>query len=287
MAGGNSMANIVKVKLFNCQECKGVFERKSNRQLRCKDCSKSVEKKRSSSDEGRMRSKAASKKWAEKNKLRTSEYNRRYFSENKEELTKKKKEWRSKNRDKVIALKREWRKNNADKVNDGLKRHYGIEENRVKRSKRSVEYRKERENEDLSFRFAIRARTRIKSAFRNMSTRKDTKSFDLLGMSGAEFASHIMNHPNRHESFTLENYGVAWVVDHIRPIASFDLSNVEHQKEAFHWSNCSPMGKKENTQKGNYWNGFWWSKGVPYSCKYQMLRSKKARNTHEPEKQHC
>ena len=38
--------------------------------------------------------------------------------------------------------------------------------------------------------------------------------------------------------------------DHCRPIASFDLSNPEHQYDAFHWNNCQFLLTSKNHSKG-------------------------------------
>ena len=54
---------------------------------------------------------------------------------------------------------------------------------------------------------------------------------------------------------TWENYGSYWHVDHIRPLASFDLSKPEEQTKAFHFSNCQPLEAKKNLQKSDSWDG--------------------------------
>jgi len=49
-----------------------------------------------------------------------------------------------------------------------------------------------------------------------------------------------------------ENYGVhGWHIDHIRPCASFDLTDPEQQKECFYWSNLRPLWAIENLRKSN------------------------------------
>ena len=47
-----------------------------------------------------------------------------------------------------------------------------------------------------------------------------------------------------------DNYGKAWHVDHIRPLASFDLTNPEEYKRASHFSNLRPMWASMNIRKG-------------------------------------
>jgi hypothetical protein len=49
-----------------------------------------------------------------------------------------------------------------------------------------------------------------------------------------------------------DNYG-KWHVDHIRPCASFDLSDKEQVLQCFNWRNLQPMWASENMSKGaNY-----------------------------------
>lgn len=50
-----------------------------------------------------------------------------------------------------------------------------------------------------------------------------------------------------------ENYGKVWQVDHVRPCASFDLTNPEQQRSCFHWTNLQPLFVHENLIKGSSW----------------------------------
>ena len=55
----------------------------------------------------------------------------------------------------------------------------------------------------------------------------------------------INNHPDLH-------------IDHIRPIASFDLRDEDQMREAFHFTNTELMIKGDNLKKGSEWNGKRW-----------------------------
>ena len=48
-----------------------------------------------------------------------------------------------------------------------------------------------------------------------------------------------------------ENYGVkGWHVDHVKPCASFDLSQPSEQRRCFHFTNLQPLWWHENLSKG-------------------------------------
>ena len=42
-----------------------------------------------------------------------------------------------------------------------------------------------------------------------------------------------------------------WHVDHIRPVASFDLTNEEEFKKCFHYTNLQPLWADENLKKSD------------------------------------
>lgn len=50
---------------------------------------------------------------------------------------------------------------------------------------------------------------------------------------------------------TWANYGKSgWHIDHIKPCASFDLSDPDQQKACFHYSNLQPLWAFDNLSKG-------------------------------------
>ena len=41
-----------------------------------------------------------------------------------------------------------------------------------------------------------------------------------------------------------------WHIDHIRPCASFDLADLEQQRQCFHYTNLQPLWAADNIRKG-------------------------------------
>ena len=52
------------------------------------------------------------------------------------------------------------------------------------------------------------------------------------------------------DGMTWDNHG-EWHIDHIRPCASFDLTDPDQQKECFNYKNLQPLWAKDNLTKGD------------------------------------
>ena len=99
-----------------------------------------------------------------------------------------------------------------------------------------------------------RLRTRMRHALHGEL--KAANTMDLVGCSTMELRQHI--EALWKDKMDWSNYGSgpgAWQVDHIRPLASFQLSDPEQQRQAFHFSNLSPEWWEANSSKSGKWNG--------------------------------
>ena len=68
----------------------------------------------------------------------------------------------------------------------------------------------------------------------------------LVGCSLDDLRVHIEKQFS--EGMTWKNKG-KWHIDHIRPCASFDLTDPEQQKQCFHFSNLQPLWARDNLRK--------------------------------------
>lgn len=121
------------------------------------------------------------------------------------------------------------------------------------------------ENEQWMTRYHSERRVREADPVRDlgllvvMHQRKRGLEYDntLLGCSFKELCRYLearfqpgMTWRNRGEMGKREFGTCGWEVDHIRPLASFDLGNVEHRRLAFHYTNLQPLWQHQNRSKG-------------------------------------
>jgi hypothetical protein len=98
-------------------------------------------------------------------------------------------------------------------------------------------------------RLLMAARRRLRDVVKGERKAEGGSTRQLLGVSGAGLKEHLEKQFK--PGMTWENYGVfGWHVDHIKPCASFDFSDLEQLKQCFHYSNLQPLWAEENVRKG-------------------------------------
>lgn len=103
-------------------------------------------------------------------------------------------------------------------------------------------------NNNINFRLAVRLRNRMNNMLRNSGTAKHIKMSELMGGSVEDIKNHIES--QFMEGMTWGNHGVrGWHIDHIKPCASFDLTDIEEQKKCFHFTNLQPLWAHDNLVK--------------------------------------
>lgn len=107
------------------------------------------------------------------------------------------------------------------------------------------EYAKRKYREDPNFRLAKLLRSRAREAMKGKLRPGSAVAF--LGCSIQEARAHIES--KFVEGMSWGNHG-EWHIDHIKPLASFDLSNEEQFSEACNFKNLQPLWRIENQRKG-------------------------------------
>ncbi|HWB00632.1 MAG TPA: hypothetical protein VG713_19195, partial [Pirellulales bacterium] len=75
---------------------------------------------------------------------------------------------------------------------------------------------------DVAFAITIRLRARLSAVLRTASSRRNTRTLALVGCTGAELKAYLES--KFLPGMTWENRS-EWHIDHIRPVASFDLTD--------------------------------------------------------------
>jgi len=109
------------------------------------------------------------------------------------------------------------------------------------------EYRKKRRKIDPEYLMKDRLRARVRKVLKAKNTKKYFKTIELLGCDIGTFKKHIETKFRDDMCWEKRNF----VLDHIIPCASFDLSDVEQQKKCFHYTNFQPLTWDENSKKSN------------------------------------
>lgn len=170
------------------------------------------------------KSRASSKKWRLKNKEHRSEYERQRHLKDPTRTTRQ----RAKNPERYRAIGHRFR---------------------AKHRERLQKEARERRKTDHNWHIKCVLRCRMYQAMRNEW--KTGSAIELLGCSIPDFRIYL---ESKFESgMTWENFGKGkdkWNIDHIMPCAIFDLTDPEHQKRCFHFSNLQPLWATQNMAKG-------------------------------------
>ena len=174
-------------------------------------------------------------------KKRNREYRRKYIqnlsAEELEELKEKKRQ---------DALRRLAAMSPEEKYKKNREKYE--KSDKVRRQKLARKNRKEKYKTDKNFKIKNRLRSRIYNVLKNQGTTKHAPTLVLLGCTIEELRAHI---ETQFEPWmTWDNWAHdTWHIDHIKPCASFDLTDPEQQRECFHYTNLRPLEATENMRK--------------------------------------
>jgi len=181
-----------------------------------------------------------------KNKELCQKRNREYYLKNREKILKSNKKYALKNRDKVKQYKKNYKIKNREKILKANRKYYL--KNKDKKLKYQNKYRNKRYKTDIGFKLKCILRRRLNNAINN--NYKVGSAIKDLGCSIPELKKYIENQFKL--GMTWENWGYdGWHLDHIKPLASFDLSDREQFLEACHYTNLQPLWKNENMSKSD------------------------------------
>jgi hypothetical protein len=153
-------------------------------------------------------------------------------------------EWAGRNREKSRAIKASWNERNPSYFASYNSQRSGTEKTRSYKR----EWQAARLRSDPQYRAAQACRTRLLKALRGVGVKAGV-TLSLVGCSAAALRAHLES--LWMEGMSWDNHTISgWHIDHIRPLASFDLSDPEQQRVAFHYTNLRPLWATDNLRKG-------------------------------------
>jgi hypothetical protein len=181
--------------------------------------------------------------------------NRNKYLLNKNKINERTKKWKKENKDKIKKISKNWYLKNKEKLLKQNHEYYITHKNeykelREKNKSQLAKYQREFRLKNINHKIAGNLRTRITKVLKGIN--KSGHTLDLLGCSIEFFRNHLEKQFT--DRMTWENYGKGgWVIDHIKPCCSFDLSKVEELKECEHYTNKQPLWEIDNLKKsGKY-----------------------------------
>lgn len=134
-------------------------------------------------------------------------------------------EYRNRNKEKIKLRKQEYNRKNKNKIN---------------------QHERERRKTDPQYKIKKNLRRRVNQFVKNKN--KLDSTLKLLGCSLSDFILYLESKFQPEMSW--ENYGFkGWHIDHIKPCASFDLTDPEEQRKCFHYTNLQPLWASDNLRK--------------------------------------
>jgi len=180
-------------------------------------------------------------------------YNKTYSEKNKEKIKERSSRYLLEHREERLETTRKYNDSHKEE-----KQQYQIDNKVIIAKKKKIyssthkkernEYHKKRFESDPSYKMSCSLRSRVRKVF--YGKRKPAKTQELIGCTWEEFKIYMEKQFKPGMSW--KNHGLhGWHVDHIIPIASFDLSDPEQARAAFHFTNCQPLWAEENMKKSD------------------------------------
>ena len=185
-----------------------------------------------------------SRDYRKRNRDKILSKRRKYYQENKEKMRLEAREFYQEN----LEVCRERCRQQAAK-NRGQRQAYNkayFAKNKAAIIEKRKDYYRNRRKNDLGFKLAHYLRCRITKAIGN--NQKAGSAVKDLGCSIDELKAYLES--KFQAGMTWDNYG-EWHIDHIKPLASFNLTNREDFLKAAHYTNLQPLWAEDNLRKND------------------------------------
>jgi hypothetical protein len=195
-------------------------------------------------DERRRRERQRHQKWVATNREYVRTKNREGWVKNKTEKSRKFKEWRQKNPEKAKASSDNWRRRNLDRVRANKRSP------RARQTARA--YQNARYSQDSTYLLMRRLRAAYQRAVKRAGRGKPDTTLKMMGAGWPSIRKYL----EKKAGFLPGQCDWdVFHVDHIRPLASFNLADTEQVRRAMHWSNLQLLVQAANLSKNDSWDG--------------------------------
>jgi len=172
------------------------------------------------------------------------------------------KRYRERHPERRKQIQKRYRTNNADACRESAKKTIAKDPEKYRKAwtlnsrkhraafvqKNGACYSTLRRKRDAQFAMALALRSRIGVALSRQNARKSNRTLKLVGCTTSELMSHLES--KFAPGMSWENRGRhGWHIDHIIPLAKFDLRDPHQQSVAFHYTNLQPLWAKDNLRK--------------------------------------
>jgi len=195
----------------------------------------------------------------QKNKKERSIKERNCYRENKKKFLDADKIYREKNKEKINKYLKLYREENRVKLREGAKASY--QKHREKRLKKIQAYEqqpviKQKNNNRIkqrcltepNFKLSRILRYQLYQHLKLNKTKKSKSALQLVGCSISELKEYIER--QWLPGMTWKNYTTnGWHVDHIKPVNTFNLTDIKQQKLCFHYTNLRPLWAADNLSR--------------------------------------
>jgi hypothetical protein len=204
-----------------------------------------AEKKYFTKEEKKLAQKENYKKWYENHKTerkaKDNKRRREYYQNHKEERLLYAKEYRENHKEKGKKYNKNWRTEHKQEIKIKRKEYY--QNHKEERNKYTLNKLKN----NINFKIANNLRNRLRQALKD--NQKSGSAVKDLGCSIPELKTHLES--KFQDGMTWDNWSpTGWHIDHIKPLASFNLINRKEFLKANHYTNLQPMWAEENFKKG-------------------------------------
>jgi hypothetical protein len=189
-----------------------------------------------------------------------SAYEKAYYQANKDRILQRSREYAEKNADRIRESRKAYYKANRDRLREqgkaAAKRRAKADRVREtawrKRNKDRVReynlrYVKKKLSTDYAFWLRQRVRVRLCGVLNNREKPKSGRTIAYVGCDIDTLVAHIESQFT--DGMSWDNRG-KWHIDHIIPLALFDLRDEKQQLAAFNYKNLRPMWAMDNVKKG-------------------------------------